>query len=64
MRGRIEQLGAEVRHARAQQADTRASIGKIMAFLSHVYRDRGSNMPSVALQPLPEPTAGRGCSAT
>ena len=40
MRRRIELLNQEVSQARAQQADTRASIGKIMEFLSQMYREQ------------------------
>ena len=47
MGDRIERLNAEIKEARAQQSDTRASIGKIMEFLSQVYHDqrRGAPMP-------------------
>ena len=43
---------------RQQQANTRGSIGKIMAFLSQVYHMRGGTSGQVALTrtlTLPEP---------
>ena len=53
---RIEQLNAEVKQARTQQIDTRASIGKIMEFLSQVYHDQRRAVPPSSL-PMLSPAA-------
>ena len=53
MRSRIERLNSDMKEARAQQSDTRASIGKIMEFLSQVYHDqRRGAAPFPASVPL------------
>lgn len=49
MMGRIQELSEQVKEARLKQADTRASIGKMMTLLSQVYADHGGSSATFGL---------------
>lgn len=60
MMSRIQALSEEVKTARMQQHDTRASIGKIMEFLSQVYHQRPNLSDAKALTSVVDSAGSSG----